>query len=102
MICDAILERQWETASKIACPVVYQRESGQSVEQWEPHDWKLLQQACKTITDYGLKAEASKQIIQWIFTAHVNTPSDICNLGHLLLTPSENFYYSYKSGMKGL
>jgi len=60
VIRDAILEGNWEVASKITYPVVYNQQGS----QWEPHDWKLLQQARKTISEYGLKSEAAKQIIQ--------------------------------------
>ena len=73
VIRDAILEGNWEVASKITYPVVYNQQGS----QWEPHDWKLLQQARKTISEYSLQSEAAKQIIQWIFTADVNTPADI-------------------------
>ena len=66
---DTILEGNWEVASKIAYPVVYNQQGS----QWELHDWKLLQQARNTISEYSLKSEAAKQIIQWIFTADVNT-----------------------------
>lgn len=88
VIRDALLEGQWETASRIVCPVVYNQ---QGVQQ-ESRAWKLLQ-VWKTVTEYGLKAEVSKQIIQWIFTADVNMPNNIKNLGRLLLTPSENLLF---------
>lgn len=88
VIRDALLEGQWETASRIVCPVVYNQ---QGVQQ-ESCAWKLLQ-VWKTVTEYGLKAEVSEQIIQWIFTADVNMPNNIKNLGRLLLTPSENLLF---------
>ena len=89
VIRDAILEGNWEVTSKIAYPVVYNQQGS----HWEPHDWKLLQQARKTISEYSLQSEAAKQIIQWIFTADVNTPADIRNLGKFLLSPSENLLF---------
>ena len=73
VVRNAILEGDWEVTSKVTCPVVYNQQGS----QWEAHNGKLLQQARKTISEYGLKSEAAKQIIQWIFTADVNTPADI-------------------------
>jgi len=89
VIRDAILEGDWEVASKVTCPAIYNQQGG----QWEVHNWKLLQQARKTVSEYGLKSEAAKQMIQWIFTADVNTPADIRNFGKFLLSPLENLLY---------
>ncbi|XP_065608737.1 endogenous retrovirus group K member 113 Gag polyprotein-like [Cyrtonyx montezumae] len=86
VIRDAILDGEWQAASRVLCPVIYDQAGA---ARWESHDWKLLQQARKTVTEYGLKSEASKQIIQWIFTADVLLPLDVKNIARLLLTPSE-------------
>jgi len=61
IIRDAILDRQWGAAANIgdtqalACPVVQVNGHG----KWQPHDWKILQQARSTITQYWVKSEAA-------------------------------------------
>jgi len=61
IIRDAILEGQWSAAANVgstptlACPVVQTDGHG----KWEPHDWKILQQARNTISQYGVKSEAT-------------------------------------------
>jgi len=61
VIRDAILDGQWNFATTmggtqaLACPVV--QVNGQS--KWEPHDRKILQQARNTISQYGVRSEAT-------------------------------------------
>ncbi|XP_074021613.1 uncharacterized protein [Numenius arquata] len=61
IIRDAILEGQWGAAASLggtpplACPVIHVNNTG----KWEPHDWKILQQARTTISTYGVKSEAT-------------------------------------------
>eukprot|EP00075_Anas_platyrhynchos_P014528 XP_027303781.1 endogenous retrovirus group K member 5 Gag polyprotein-like [Anas platyrhynchos] len=87
IICDAILDGDWHASSSLACPVIV--DSGQGTGSWMPHDWKLLQQARKTVTDYGLHSQAARQIIHWIFQADLMCPFDCQNIARLLLTPSQ-------------
>ncbi|RMC16432.1 hypothetical protein DUI87_06762 [Hirundo rustica rustica] len=84
VIRDAVLEGEWQAAAAIICPVVTDQ-----VAEWRPHDWKILRQAKQTVTQHGLKSEAAKSILSWIFTADVMAPMDCQNLARLLLTPSE-------------
>lgn len=91
IIRDAILEGQWGAAASLggvpplACPVVHANGTG----KWEPHDWKILQQARTTISTYGVKSEATRQIVSWIFSADLMCPYDCRNLMRLLLTPTQ-------------
>jgi len=91
VIRDAILDGQWSVAANIgdtqvlACPVVQVNGHG----KWEPHDWKILQQARNTISQYGVKSEAARQIVTWIFSADLICPYDCQNLMRLLLTPTQ-------------
>lgn len=93
IIRDAILEGQWGAAAslgntpQLAFPVVQDLQNG--TEKWEPHDWKILQQARITISNYGLKSEATRQIVSWIFSADLICPYDCQNLMRLLLTPTK-------------
>ena len=59
MMRDAILEGQWGAAASIVCPVV--QENGAA--SWKPHDWKILQQARNTVSQYGGKCEATRPIV---------------------------------------
>jgi len=48
--------------------------------KWEPHDWKILQQARNTISQYGVRSEATRQIVTWIYFADLMCPYDCRNL----------------------
>ncbi|NXW11600.1 GA113 protein, partial [Fregetta grallaria] len=85
IIRDAILDGEWQVARAVGCPVV----AGLGGPQYEQHDWKILQQAKKTVMENGLKSEASRVMLDWIFTADTNSPRDCQNLARLLLTPSQ-------------
>ncbi|KAK4811206.1 hypothetical protein QYF61_021277 [Mycteria americana] len=91
VIKDAIVEGQWkpvggaEGPMTLAFPVVQRDGQG----KWEPHDWKILQQARTTVSTYGLKSEATRQIVSWIFSADLMCPYDCQNLMRLLLTPTQ-------------
>jgi len=91
IIRDAILDGQWNAATTmggsqaLACPVVQVNGQG----KWEPHDWKILQQARNTISQYGVRSEATRQIVTWIYSADLMCPSDCRNLMRLLLTPTQ-------------
>ena len=91
VIRDAILDGQWNVATctggtqALACPVV--QVNGQS--KWEPYDWKILQQARSTVTQYGVKSEATRQIVTWIYSADLMCPHDCRSLMRLLFTPTQ-------------
>ncbi|XP_072783282.1 uncharacterized protein [Taeniopygia guttata] len=85
VVKDALLDGDWKAASSLACPVIVS--NGNAI--WEPHDWKILQSAKQTVTTYGIRSEAARNIIQYIFTADVLCPSDSSNIASLLLTPSQ-------------
>ena len=88
---DAILDGQWGAAADIGstqaltCPVAQVNGQG----KWEPHDWKILQQARNTISQYGVRSEATRQIVTWIFSADLMCPHDCRNLMRLLLTSTQ-------------
>uniref|UniRef100_A0A8B9VKH1 ribonuclease H n=1 Tax=Anas zonorhyncha TaxID=75864 RepID=A0A8B9VKH1_9AVES len=86
VICDAIIEGHWH-ATSLACPINI--DPVQGTGSWQPHDWKLSQQAPKTVMDYGLQSQVAQQIFQWIFQAELMCPLDSQNLSCSLLTPSQ-------------
>ncbi|XP_058716082.1 uncharacterized protein LOC131590191 [Poecile atricapillus] len=85
VIRDAVLEGEWQAAGTIACPILYDQQN----PRYEQHDWKILQQAKKTVTENGIKSEAANTALDWLFTSDVNSPTDSQNLARLLLTPSQ-------------
>lgn len=89
IIKGAILEGDWEAAGQIACPIIFQN----GERRYEQHCWKILQQAKKSVTDHGIKSEATRVALDWIFTADTSSPIDSTNLARLLLTPSQFFHW---------
>ncbi|POI20668.1 hypothetical protein CIB84_015585, partial [Bambusicola thoracicus] len=85
IIRNAILEGEWQLAGALACPVV---QSPQGL-RYEQHEWKMLQQAKKTVEENGIKSDAVRMMLDWLFTVDVNSPMDCVNLDRLLLTPSQ-------------
>ncbi|NXV73295.1 GAK9 protein, partial [Atlantisia rogersi] len=90
VIRDAILDGEWQAAGAVACPIIV----GNGAPHYEQHDWKILQQAKKTIMENGIKSEASRTMLDWIFTADTNSPHDCKNLARLLLTPSQYIIFT--------
>ncbi|KAM4767205.1 uncharacterized protein ACIQIH_013198 [Cyanocitta cristata] len=89
IIKDAILEGDWEAAGQIACPIIFQN----GERRYEQHCWKILQQAKKSVTDHGIKSEAARMTLDWIFTADTSSSIDSINLARLLLTPSQFLHW---------
>ena len=85
---DAMLDGQWQVASSLGASAfpVLQENNG---NKWAPHDWKILQQAKNTVSQYGIKSEATRQIVIWIFSADFMCPADCQNLMRLLLSPTQ-------------
>ncbi|NXX34221.1 GAK9 protein, partial [Nicator chloris] len=85
VIRDAILDGHWELAGTVVCPVVARN----SNPVYEQHEWKILRQAKNTVKDHGLKSEAARAMLDWIYTTDTNSPLDCANMARLLLSPSQ-------------
>ncbi|POI31223.1 hypothetical protein CIB84_005025 [Bambusicola thoracicus] len=85
VIRDAVLEGEWQIAGALTRPVVQSPQG----PRYEQHEWKVLQQAKKTVEENGIKSDAARMMLDWLFTADVNSPMDCANLARLLLTPSQ-------------
>ncbi|TRZ06712.1 hypothetical protein HGM15179_020395 [Zosterops borbonicus] len=72
-------------ANALSCPVLI----ANGTAKWEPYDWKVLKKAKETITTYGIRSEAVKNIIQYVYTADLLCPADCTSIASLLLTPSQ-------------
>ncbi|NXL83136.1 GA113 protein, partial [Alectura lathami] len=82
---DALIDRDWHVAGNIACPVVYNADG----PRYEQHDWKILQQAKKAVEEHGIQSDTARLMLDWIFTADPNSPTDSMNLAQLLLSSSQ-------------
>ncbi|XP_055648586.1 uncharacterized protein LOC129783002 [Falco peregrinus] len=88
VIRDAILEREWQAASAVACPVrTTSLPDGSAAAAWKPFDWKFMQQLRQAVTPYGLQSEPAKHLLNYLFDSEIMTPSDCTSLARLLLTP---------------
>ncbi|TRZ06941.1 hypothetical protein HGM15179_020165 [Zosterops borbonicus] len=81
----AVMDGDWDAANALSCPVLIT--NGQA--KWEPYEWKILQKAKETVTTYGLRSEAAKNIIQYVYTTDLLCPGDCASIASLLLTPSQ-------------
>ncbi|TRZ08830.1 hypothetical protein HGM15179_018270 [Zosterops borbonicus] len=61
----ALKDGDWEAANALSSPVLFT--NGQA--KWEPCEWKILQKAKETVTTYGLRSEAAKNIIHFSFSS---------------------------------
>ncbi|NXS35570.1 GAK9 protein, partial [Pomatostomus ruficeps] len=84
IVKDVIIEGDWQAAN-IARPAVAQGNRA----RYEQHDWKILQQAKRTVAEHGVKSEAARIILDWLYTAAVTCPFDSQNVARFLLTPSQ-------------
>ncbi|RMC02634.1 hypothetical protein DUI87_20789 [Hirundo rustica rustica] len=76
IICDAILEGQWEPTGHMACPVARPVVFRDGNPVYEQHEWKILQQGKKnTVKVHGLKSESARPMLDWIHTADISSPA---------------------------
>ncbi|TRZ20465.1 hypothetical protein HGM15179_006599 [Zosterops borbonicus] len=78
----AIMDGDWDAANAFSSILI-----ANGTARWEPYDWKVLQKAKETVKTYGIRSEAVKNIIQYIYTANLLCPADCTSIASLLLTP---------------
>ncbi|NWS79326.1 GAK8 protein, partial [Toxostoma redivivum] len=86
IVRDAIIEGEWQAAGALARPIIFD----QQAPRYEQHCWKILQQIKQTVIEHGIKSEAARTMLDWIFTADVNSPHDCRQIARLLLSPSQH------------
>ncbi|NWT71883.1 GAK7 protein, partial [Prunella himalayana] len=57
-------------------------------------DWKMLAQLRATVGQYGADSEPVKQMIEYLFNAHVLLPADIKGLARLMYTPHQRLLFN--------
>ncbi|NXU93134.1 GAK9 protein, partial [Xiphorhynchus elegans] len=85
VVRDAIIEGEWSPAVT-AFPVI-REENGET--SYVKHEWKVLQQAKKTLQENGHKSETGRALITWLHTSENNVPADCSDLARFLLSPSQ-------------
>ncbi|XP_071433857.1 uncharacterized protein [Pithys albifrons albifrons] len=63
---NAILGSKWPDTRSLVCPII--RDINRA-RQYEPQQWKVMQQAKKTLQEEGLKMETGRAILDWLHTA---------------------------------
>ncbi|NXV07514.1 GAK9 protein, partial [Cettia cetti] len=56
-------------------------------------DWKILAQLRATAGQYGVTSEPVKQMIEYLFNAHVLLPADIKGIARLIYTPHQRLLF---------
>ena len=79
----------------LAFPVLYTPGQGGIVNyEIYPLDWKILVQTRETAKQYGINAEPTRQMLNYIWNVHVLLPGDLRRIMQLLLSPSQQLMCS--------
>jgi len=92
IIRDAVLEGEWQTVGALPRPLVQSPQG----PRYEQHEWKVLQRVKKTVEENGIKSDAARMMLDWLFTADVNSPMDCANPARLLLAPSQVIIWQWE------
>ncbi|NWH67889.1 GA113 protein, partial [Geococcyx californianus] len=78
----------------MAFPVVFttNAQGGQNA-QFAHLDWKLLSQLRATVGSFGVSSEPAKQMLDYLFNAHILLPADILAITKLIYTPSQRLLF---------
>ncbi|NXT45276.1 GAK8 protein, partial [Pelecanoides urinatrix] len=57
-------------------------------------DWKMLAQLRSTVGQYGVTSEPTKQMLEYLFNAHVLLPSDIKGIARLIFTQHQHLLFN--------
>ncbi|NWV57456.1 GAK8 protein, partial [Daphoenositta chrysoptera] len=90
---DALLEA---AADSLACPVLFAQPNpaGGFDIDLTPLDWKLLTQLRATVSQFGVKSEPVKQMLDYLFNTHLLLPSDLKGIGKLIFTQHQYMLFS--------
>ncbi|NXK82028.1 GAK7 protein, partial [Amazona guildingii] len=89
-----------EAASHLACPVTYTPvydQQGQHVADQGAYsilDWKLLSQLRATVSQFGIKSEPTRQMLDYIFNTMLLLPSDLRGIVRLIFTPRQQLLFN--------
>ncbi|NXK79094.1 GAK7 protein, partial [Amazona guildingii] len=89
-----------EVASQLACPVIYSPvydQQGQQVAnqgEYSILDWKLLSQLRATVSQFGIKSEPTRQVLDYIFNTMLLLPSDLRGIVRLIFTQHQQLLFN--------
>ncbi|NXY51370.1 GAK9 protein, partial [Ceuthmochares aereus] len=92
-------EELMDVATDLACPVVYTPlvdQGGQQIGLQATHtslDWKLLSQLRQTVTQFGVKSEPVKQMLDYLFNTMLLLPSDCRGIAKLIFTQHQQLLF---------
>uniref|UniRef100_A0A8V0WZE5 Retroviral nucleocapsid Gag protein p24 C-terminal domain-containing protein n=1 Tax=Gallus gallus TaxID=9031 RepID=A0A8V0WZE5_CHICK len=71
-------------------PVVYTpTQQGGLQAEIRTLDWKMLSQLRATVGTYGVTSEPARQMMEYLFSAHILLPADIRGIARLIYTPHQ-------------
>uniref|UniRef100_A0A8V0ZEE5 CCHC-type domain-containing protein n=1 Tax=Gallus gallus TaxID=9031 RepID=A0A8V0ZEE5_CHICK len=74
----------------LAFPVVYTpTQQGGLQAEIRTLDWKTLSQLRATVGTYGVTSEPARQMMEYLFSAHILLPADIRGIARLIYTPHQ-------------
>ncbi|NXD74702.1 GAK9 protein, partial [Eolophus roseicapillus] len=79
-------------AASLACPVTFQPQRG-LLATVTPLDWKLLSQLRATASQFGVTSEPVKQMLDYIWTAHILLPSDCRSIAKLIFSQHQQLLF---------
>ncbi|POI20478.1 hypothetical protein CIB84_015776 [Bambusicola thoracicus] len=79
----------------LAFPVVYTPLAQGGVQaEIQSLDWKMLSQLRATVGSYGVTSEPARQMLDYLFNAHVLLPADIKSIARLIYTPHQMILFN--------
>lgn len=95
---EAMQEGNYETAAQLtpAFPVVYSPPDAQGnvTVNMTNLDWKLLTQLRSTVSDFGIKGEPTRQMLDYIWGTNILLPGDIRSIMKLILTQHQQLLFN--------
>ncbi|KAM6346450.1 endogenous retrovirus group K member 21 Gag polyprotein-like isoform 1-T2 [Podargus strigoides] len=94
VIRDALIEGEGvPMEGPMAFPVF---QTSEQAPYFTPIEWKMLKEAKKAVTRYGLKSLFAQSILNHLFTAQLLIPHDSKMIVNTVLTPSQQLQFYHK------
>ncbi|NWW37369.1 GAK8 protein, partial [Panurus biarmicus] len=81
-------------ATQLACPVTFQAQAGGGLlATITALDWKLLSQLRSTVSQFGVKSEPVRQMLDYIWNTQVLLPADCRGIAKLFFTQHQQLLF---------
>ncbi|NXE07442.1 GAK8 protein, partial [Lophotis ruficrista] len=88
-------EQVLQVAAELACPVTFQAAAGRGlVANITALDWKLLSQLRSTVSQFGVKSEPVKQMLDYIWSTQVLLPADCRGIIKLIFSQHQQLLFN--------